>query len=106
MSAPADSAPPRVMTGAGSTAFGSISSGGFALRGQQVNPPRPTSKSRTITRGADMTRPAIHPSEILVDELEELGISATALSRALHVPTNRITQIINGQRAITAETAF
>ena len=53
-----------------------------------------------------MARPPIHPGEILSDELEELGISATALSRALDVPTNRITQIINGQRAITAETAL
>ena len=53
-----------------------------------------------------MARPPIHPGEILADELEELGISATALSRALDVPTNRITQIIHGQRAITAETAL
>ena len=53
-----------------------------------------------------MARPPIRPGEILADELEELGISATALSRALGVPTNRITQIINGQRAITAETAL
>jgi antitoxin HigA-1 len=45
----------------------------------------------------------IHPGEILADELEEIGISATALSRALGVPPNRVTQIINGQRAITAE---
>ncbi|MDF3040219.1 MAG: plasmid maintenance system antidote protein family [Thermomicrobiales bacterium] len=53
-----------------------------------------------------MARPLIHPGEILADELEELGISATTLSRALDVPTNRITQIINGQGAITAETAL
>ena len=53
-----------------------------------------------------MARPPIHPGEILAGELEELGVSATALSRALHVPTNRITQIIHGQRAITAETAL
>jgi antitoxin HigA-1 len=53
-----------------------------------------------------MARPPIHPGEILADELAELDISATALSRALGVPTNRITQIINGHRAITAETAL
>jgi addiction module HigA family antidote len=53
-----------------------------------------------------MARPPIHPGEILADELKEIGISPTALSRALDVPTNRITQIINGQRAITAETAL
>ena len=47
-----------------------------------------------------MARPPIHPGEILADEFEELGISATALSRALGVPTNRITQIINGQATV------
>ncbi|HST05114.1 MAG TPA: HigA family addiction module antitoxin [Chloroflexia bacterium] len=53
-----------------------------------------------------MTRPAIHPGEILADELNEVGISAAALARALHVPTNRITEILNGQRSITADTAL
>lgn len=53
-----------------------------------------------------MARPPIHPGEILAGELEELQMSAAQLSRELHVPTNRITQIINGQRAITADTAL
>jgi antitoxin HigA-1 len=53
-----------------------------------------------------MTRPAIHPGEILADELQELGMSAAELARTLHVPTNRITQILNGQRAITADTTL
>lgn len=53
-----------------------------------------------------MARTPIHPGEILEDELTELGISAAELARILHVPTNRITQIINGQRAITADTAL
>ncbi len=53
-----------------------------------------------------MPRTAIHPGEILGDELNEIGISAAALARALHVPTNRITAILNGQRAITADTAL
>ena len=53
-----------------------------------------------------MARPAIHPGEILGDELAELGISAAELARTLHVPTNRITQILKGQRAITADTAL
>ncbi len=53
-----------------------------------------------------MERPAIHPGEILADELQELGLSATELARLLHVPTNRITQILNGKRAITADTAL
>lgn len=53
-----------------------------------------------------MSRPAIHPGEILADELEELGMSAAELARILHVPPNRITQILNGKRAITADTAL
>jgi addiction module HigA family antidote len=53
-----------------------------------------------------MTRPVIHPGEILQDELSELGISAAELARILHVPTNRITEILNGKRAITADTAL
>ena len=53
-----------------------------------------------------MARPAIHPGEILADELQELGLSATELARLLHVPTNRVTQILNGKRAITADTAL
>jgi len=53
-----------------------------------------------------MARPPIHPGEILADELQELGLSASALARALAVPVNRITQIINGQRNITGDTAL
>ena len=53
-----------------------------------------------------MTRPAIHPGEILADELAELRMSAAAFSREVHVPTNRVTQILRGQRSITADTAL
>ena len=49
---------------------------------------------------------AIHPGEHLAEELEELGMSAAELARQLRVPTNRITGIINGQRAITGDTAL
>ena len=48
----------------------------------------------------------IHPGEILRDELAERGLSANALARALGVPANRITGILNGTRAITADTAL
>ena len=50
--------------------------------------------------------PAIHPGEVLSDELAELGVSASNLARAIGVPVNRITQILNGQRGITADTAL
>ena len=53
-----------------------------------------------------MTRPPIHPGEILADELEELTITPTELARQLSVPANRITQIIQGKRAITGDTAL
>jgi addiction module HigA family antidote len=53
-----------------------------------------------------MARPAIHPGEILLEELNEIGISSTELARQLHVPANRISQIINGRRSITGDTAL
>ena len=53
-----------------------------------------------------MSRPAVHPGEILVDELQELGVSPTELSRLINVPPNRVTQIIHGRRGITGDTAL
>jgi antitoxin HigA-1 len=52
-----------------------------------------------------MTRP-IHPGEILADELADLAITPTELARQLNVPVNRLSQIINGKRAITGDTAL
>ena len=49
---------------------------------------------------------AIHPGEHLAEELKELGMSAAELARKLDVPTNRITAILNGQRAVTGDTAL
>ena len=49
---------------------------------------------------------AIHPGEHLAEELEELGMSAAELARQLKVPTNRVTGILNGHRAITGDTAL
>jgi addiction module HigA family antidote len=49
---------------------------------------------------------AIHPGEHLAVELKELGMSAAELARKLDVPTNRITGILNGQRAVTGDTAL
>ncbi len=50
--------------------------------------------------------PPIHPGEILAGELAEIGLSANAFARALDVPTNRITEILNGKRAVSADTAL
>jgi antitoxin HigA-1 len=49
---------------------------------------------------------AIHPGEHLAEELREMGMSAAELSRQLQVPTNRVTQILNGRRSITGDTAL
>jgi len=48
----------------------------------------------------------IHPGEILRGEMEELELSARQLAAALAVPTNRVTGILNEERALTADTAL
>ena len=53
-----------------------------------------------------MALKAIHPGEHLAEELKELDMSASELARKLAVPTNRITGILNGKRAITGDTAL
>jgi len=50
--------------------------------------------------------PPIHPGELLRDELNEIGVSLNELGRALRVPMNRISAIVNGKRAITVDTAM
>jgi antitoxin HigA-1 len=50
--------------------------------------------------------PPIHPGELLRDELEEIGTSMNELARALRVPMNRISTLVNGKRSITADTAM
>lgn len=50
--------------------------------------------------------PAIHPGEHLAEELRALEMSAAELARQLDVPTNRVTQILNGTRAVTGDTAL
>jgi addiction module HigA family antidote len=51
-------------------------------------------------------RPAIHPGEILAEELQAIGVTPTELARQLRVPANRITQIVQGKRAVTGDTAL
>lgn len=53
-----------------------------------------------------MRRTPIHPGEHLAEQLKELGMSAAELGRQLKVPTNRITGILNGQRAVTGDSAL
>ncbi len=47
----------------------------------------------------------IHPGEILAEELEEIEMNGNQFAKALNVPSNRIYQILNGQRDISADTA-
>lgn len=53
-----------------------------------------------------MARIAIHPGEHLAEELDAIKMTAAELARRLKVPTNRVTEILNGQRAITDDTAL
>lgn len=53
----------------------------------------------------DWTKP-IHPGEILADELAEIGLNASQLADKIGVPKNRIYQILQGRRNLTADTAL
>lgn len=53
-----------------------------------------------------MPRDVVHPGEILVEELNATAVSPTDLARQIAVPPNRISQIINGKRSITGDTAL
>jgi antitoxin HigA-1 len=53
-----------------------------------------------------MARTPIHPGEHLAEAIEEVGMSAAEFARQIKVPTNRITGILGGRRAITADTAL
>jgi addiction module HigA family antidote len=58
------------------------------------------------TTSIDLPIPAIHPGEHLAEEVKPLNMSAAELARQLDIPTNQITQILNGTRAITGDTAL
>jgi len=50
--------------------------------------------------------PPIHPGEILRDELEALGLSARKFAEHIKVPPNAVTEILTGERGITAAMAL
>lgn len=62
--------------------------------------------SITMDEGPVDGLPAIHPGEMLKDELEALGLSARAFADRLKVPHNRISDIVGGRRAISADTSL
>ena len=53
-----------------------------------------------------VTLPPSHPGDTLADELAVRGLTANALALKLRVPANRISDIVRGRRALTAETAL
>lgn len=54
-----------------------------------------------------MSRVTTHPGEVLAEEfMEPFGLSARGLAAALGVPPNRVTEIVNGKRSVTADTAI
>jgi addiction module HigA family antidote len=67
------------------------------------------SKSQTTTKKAKITKPEklppIHPGKILSEDMNGEGVSINGLARAIRVPANRISLIVNGKRGITADTA-
>ena len=67
---------------------------------------RRMSRLSIITEVNIMASRAIHPGEHLAEELDALEMSAAELARRLKVPTNRVTAIMNGQRAISGDTAL
>ncbi len=53
-----------------------------------------------------MLNRAVHPGEVLKDELVEMDVSPTEFARQINVPPNRVSQIIAGKRSITGDTAL
>ena len=60
---------------------------------------------RSVTTGETLA--PVRPGDVLAEEfMGPLGISARALARDIGVPANRVTAILHGERAITADTAL
>jgi antitoxin HigA-1 len=60
----------------------------------------------TIDEPPLLALPAIHPGEVLRGEIDELGMSPDALAQALDLSSTPITELLDGQRSITADTAL
>src|ERR1019366_9222736 len=88
------------------TACASMTGGGFVLNGLKEHPAHRMWRLSTTIRRNVMALIAIHPGEHLAEELKELCMSAAELARQLDVPTNRVTEILNGRRAITGDPAL
>jgi len=67
---------------------------------------RAVAEGKRVKAYSGVAPTTIHPGEQLAEQLDTLGMSAAELSRQLNVPANRITEILNGQRAVTGDTAL
>jgi antitoxin HigA-1 len=95
-----------VETGRGSTAFATTTNGESVSNGRKMQAGPVNVEIVDYHSGDGMARPAIHPGDQLAEELKALDMSAAELACLLKVPTNRVTAILNGQRAITGDTAL
>jgi addiction module HigA family antidote len=59
-----------------------------------------------MSKSSITTKAPIHPGAILAEDLADAAISINELARSLHVPTNRLSRIIRGERGVTADTAL
>jgi len=83
-----------------------MTNGESALSGQEECLAHQMWRSLITIRRNIVAISAIHPGEHLAEELKELDMSASELARQLDVPTNRVTEILKGRRAITGDTAL
>jgi len=93
----------------GNSAFESTGSGASVSASKMEMPSMsrsPTTTEPTAVTQPTLALPPIHPGEVLRDELDALHLSANVLARALDVPTNRVTEILNGSRGISADSAL
>ncbi len=60
----------------------------------------------SLTKQGAKTLPVPHPGSHLAEILAELGITEYRLAKAIHVPPRRINEIVQGKRAVTADTAI
>jgi addiction module HigA family antidote len=97
-----------VETAKGSMPSASTGSGASASNGRTANRGQAKLKSWIAIHEGEkqMLKRAVHRGLVLKDELAELGITPTEFARQIGVPPNRVSQIINGKRAITGDTAL
>jgi addiction module HigA family antidote len=63
-------------------------------------------RSSKVAMKMPLKRQPVHPGRILKSEIDEMNLSANALALALRIPANRLTEITNGRRSISPDTAL